>query len=59
MEILGAAKFKHEKNRNSLPDLLQLIEFGVTDQKNEFHKIFDYFLQAVAPFKTLFVPEGR
>ena len=34
------------------PSLLKLMNFGVIVQKDELHKIFDYFSRAVIPFYT-------
>ena len=38
--MLGGAKINV---RNFLPNLLKLIKVGVIVQKNELHKILDYF----------------
>ena len=45
-------KIKTLKNCNLLPNLLKLIKFGVIVQIDELHKIFNYFLSVVIPFKA-------
>ena len=52
--VLGGEKIKHEKNCNLLPNLLELIKFGMMVQRDELHKILDYFLSAVIPFRLWF-----
>ena len=44
-------KIYEKKNCNLLPNLPELMKFGVIVQNDELHKKLDYFLSVVIPFK--------
>ena len=52
--VLGGERIEHQKNSDSSPNVLDQI-FGVIVQNDELHKILEYFLSSVNPFKHFLI----